>query len=316
MKWIVRLLLLGLAVASVVYSFGFGAFFGRFAPESVEDAMGRSIKLAMLLPLDFGPCQGQTAMECGFQDAGGREAVSCGNYSDAQTAVLMTFGQSNSANAGQDKYIPISDVANFSIHDGKCYRAEDPLLGPDATGGSVWGVLGDKLLLGGYYKRVLVVPFGIGGSSIAQWQVDGEFGEILDSALKAIEKANIQPTHVLWHQGEADAMSGTAEDDYFAMFVQLVEKIRSGGVNAPIYPAVATHCQIPFLDLGPEALKGAEAVRRAQQRLPGIDGVFAGPDTDQIQGKYLRHDNCHFNAKGMQAHASAWLEALTHTQGE
>ena len=311
MKWIVRIVLLGLCIASVIYSFGFGAFFGRFAPETVEDAMARSIRLAMLLPIEFGPCQGQAAMDCGFQDPAGREEVSCAAYSDERTAVLMTFGQSNSANAGQDRYVPITDVANFNIHDGKCYRAEDPLLGPDAEGGSVWGVLGDKLIMGGHYDRVLVVPFGIGGSSIGQWQEDGPFHESLENALNAIEKAEITPTHVLWHQGEADAVSATPEDQYFSMFEQLVAKIRSGGVEAPIYPAVATHCQIPVFDRGPEALQGIEPVRRAQQRLIEIDGVFAGPDTDEIQGPHVRHDNCHFNAKGMQAHAGAWLEAIT-----
>ena len=310
MKWIVRLVLLGLAIAAVVYSFGFGALAGNFAPDTVQDSMARSMKLVMMLPMDFEPCQGQAAMDCGFQDPAGREEVSCSGYKGDRTAILMTFGQSNSANAGRDRYVPMQDVANFSIHDGKCYRAEDPLLGPDANGGSVWGVLGDKLILGGHYDRVLVVPFGIGGSSIAQWQADGPFHEILDGALKAIEAADIQPTHVLWHQGEADAMAGTSEEDYIEMFKNLVAKLRSGGVDAPIYPAVATHCQIPLFDMGSEAREGIEPVRRAQQRLVEIDGVSAGPDTDEIQGEFFRHDNCHFSAKGMQAHSEAWLNAL------
>lgn len=49
----------------------------------------------------------------------------------------------------------------------------------------------------------------------------------------------------------------------------------------------------------------------AQKRLPEISGVMLGPDTDIIQGSLYRHDNCHFNAKGMQAHADGWLGALT-----
>ncbi len=72
----------------------------------------------------------------------------------------------------------------------------------------------------------------------------------------------------------------------------------------------ATHCQMPIFEVSEEALAGIEPVRRAQQRLVEIDGVYAGPDTDQIQGKAVRHDNCHFSAKGMQAHASLWLDAM------
>ncbi len=237
MKWLVRGVLLVLWGASVVYVFGFGALMGRFAPESVEDSMARSIKVAGLF-MSLEPCMGQAALECGFQDTGDRTEVDCAAYTHTNSAVLMTFGQSNSANAGQDRYIPQRDVANFNIHDGKCYRAEDPLLGPDGTGGSVWGVLGDKLIDGGHYESVLVVPFGIGGSSIAQWQEAGPFHEIFAHALTTVREAGVKPTHVLWHQGEADAVSGTAEDDYIAMFQQLVTKLRGEGVDAPIYPAV------------------------------------------------------------------------------
>ena len=310
MKWIVRIVLLALWAASIIYVFGIGALVGKFAPQVAEESMNRSAPLLMMFLADYEPCQGVGALECGFQDTTGRTEVSCQAYMGERSAVLMTFGQSNSANAGDDKYIPLGPVANFNIHDGKCYEAEDPLLGPDAEGGAVWGVLADKLIAQGHYDNVMIVPFGIGGSAISQWQADGRFHDILRLALDRTATSNIAPTHVLWHQGESDAGAGTSERDYFNMFDALVGHIRSGGVTAPVYPAVATHCA---LAIGGESepAPGAEAVRTAQARLVELPGVFAGPDTDQIQGPLYRHDNCHFNAKGMQAHADAWLSALT-----
>jgi len=37
--------------------------------------------------------------------------------------------------------------------------------------------------------------------------------------------------------------------------------------------------------------------------------VFPGPDTDAL-GKKYRYDACHFNDKGLEAAASAWLEVI------
>ena len=201
-------------------------------------------------------------------------------------------------------------MANFNVFDGKCYRAEDPLLGPDAQGGSVWGVLGDKLIADGHYDNVLVLPFGIGGSSLSQWQQDGVLYPLLQHSLDAINTAGIEPSHILWHQGESDAGQGTSEEAYFEMFEALVTELREHGYKAPVYPAVATYCLFTYIEPEPGYEERREVVRAAQLRLPEIDGVEPGPDTDLIQGERYRHDSCHFSARGMQAHADAWLEAL------
>ncbi len=83
------------------------------------------------------------------------------------------------------------------------------------------------------------------------------------------------------------------------------------GITAPIHVAVATHCRM--FSTGEEDTAFSEGqllVRAAQQKLATLPGMAAGPDTDTIQGTLYRHDNCHFNAKGMQAHASLWREAI------
>ena len=273
--------------------------------------MARSAPLLLMFAPEYKPCDGLEALQCGYQDVHERQEVSCLDFAGERSAVLMTFGQSNSANAGQDRYVPVGPVANFNIHDGKCYRAEDPLLGPDGTGGSVWGVLADKLIAKGGYDNVLIIPFGIGGSALEHWQLEGRFFPILTHALSSTEVAGITPTHILWHQGETDANRGTSQAQYFDMFERLVGHVRRGGIDAPIFPAIATHCEnaVPGIESEPSA--GTESVRSAQASLSEIEGVRRGPDTDTIQGIRYRHDNCHFTAKGMQAHAELWLDVLT-----
>jgi lysophospholipase L1-like esterase len=316
MKWLIRAVVLVLWFASIVYVYGLGALAGKFAPHMAEKSMARSAKVLMLFMGDFEPCGDTPVLECGFQDTTGRVEVNCADYQGDNAAVLMTFGQSNSANAGRDRYTPAGKVANFNFHDGKCYVAQDPLLGPDGDGGSVWGVLADKLIDSGDYDRVLIAPFGIGGSSLAQWQEDGFLHPILKQATRSTIEQGVRPTHVLWHQGEADAMSGTSEEDYFAMFEKLVAHLRDYGIEAPVYPAVATHCVMPTMEPEPDYRERQDQVRAAQQKLPALEGISAGPDTDSIQGEKYRHDNCHFTATGMQAHAQLWVDALGNNVGQ
>jgi len=311
MKWIVRTAIVVLWGLSLVLMFGAGALVGNYAPHLAEWPMRKAVNIINLFTGGYQPCGGQEALKCGYRDTTDREEVNCIDYSGDRTAVLMTFGQSNSANAGRDRYLPTRDVANFNIHDGRCYRAEDPLLGPDAQGGSVWGVLGDKLVTRGDYDRVLVIPFGIGGSAISQWQEGAYLHPILTTAAQAVTQAGITPTHVLWHQGESDAGRGTSTEDYTVMFKALLDKLREYGIDAPVYPAIATFCEISHFEPDPAYAAGRQSVRAAQVALARLDGVRPGPDTDTIQGLAYRHDNCHFSAKGMQVHAELWYQALT-----
>lgn len=311
MKWAKRGVIVVLWFVSIVYVYGMGGLAANYAPHLVERSMARAGALLLLFSGDYKPCGETPALECGFQNVEAREVVDCADYQGDGAAVLLTFGQSNSANAGKERYIPVGPVANFNIHDGKCYKAEDPLLGPDGEGGSVWGVLADKLIASGEYEKVLIAPFGIGGSSISQWQAEGFLHPILTRATRAVQAHNIKPTHVLWHQGESDAAQETSQEDYVAKFQNLQRVLVGAGITAPIHVAVATHCRMLSVDEAPSFSEGQERVRAAQIQLATLAGIKKGPDTDTILGKLYRHDNCHFNAKGMQAHAQLWQGAIT-----
>ncbi len=165
------LLLVALTIG-IAMTFGLGAVVGKYRPHLAQPFSDWA--LALVLPLQQAYCDVEDVTACGVDDTS-RKRVPCDEFQTANPrhAVLMTFGQSNSANFGQTRYIASSRVANFNIHDGYCYVSEDPLMGADGSGGAVWGLLADQLVESGVYDRVLIAPFGIGGTSLAEWTTGG-----------------------------------------------------------------------------------------------------------------------------------------------
>jgi hypothetical protein len=240
---------------------------------------------------------------CGYDETRDREPVDCARFASdaARSAVLLTAGQSNAANYGQLPIAPRDGVFNFNWFDGRCYRARDPLLGPDGNGGSVWTRLGDLLVTRGQYDQVLIAPVAVGGSALRRWIPGGDLhSRIVDAKLR-LDDAGIRVTHVLWHQGERDSSLDTPPDHYIAQFGAFVAGLRELGIDAPIYPAVATACGGP----------GRESIRSAQKALPErYPAVHAGPDTDALDRFEHRYDACHFSDAGLDAHARLWLDAV------
>ena len=213
--------------------------------------------------------------------------------------VALVFGQSNAGNWGESRRIAGPHV--YSFFRGRYERARDPLPGADGRGGSVWTRLGDKLIAAGLYDRVVFVPAAIGATEIAEWAPGGRLHQDLLRNVREARRARLVFTHLLWHQGESDAVLGTAAEDYQARFLALLAAIRALGVDAPAFVAVATRCgQYP----------PNEAIRNAQRGLvnPAL-GIFAGPDTDQLGPEY-RYDGCHFSDQGLDTHAQMWLEVI------
>jgi hypothetical protein len=293
-------LLLFLLSASLGAVFGLGAVVGQYRPDLAKPFSDWA--LTIVLPLQQAYCDVGDVTVCGVSDAG-RERVPCDAFQsdNPRHAVLMTFGQSNSANFGQTRYTAGPRVANFNIHDGHCYVSEDPLLGTDGSGGSVWGILGDSLVASGAFDQVLIAPFGIGGTSLKEWTVGGRLHPRVEHAAAQLQKSGITPTHVLWHQGENDARAGTPQNAYAGMFTELVDALRDYGINAPVFVAVATICNN----------LGSDAIRSAQRGLPNaVEGVYPGADTDSLSDMHDRHDFCHFSQTGLVEHAALWNDSI------
>ncbi len=313
-KWTIRLVLLALVALLLVYAFGAGAIIGKQRAYLAEGPMAMVGDLLMLLPRnEVRFCEGE-ALTCGENDISARRETACDPFTkpDPRHAVLFTFGQSNAANEGRDRYIASDHVINFNPFDGRCYIAQDPLLGALGEAGSVWGQVGDGLIAMGAYDSVLIVAIAIGGTSIERWAQGGDLNQRIIFALDRLAEQGIMPTHILWHQGEADRIKETTSDDYVQKFGTIIDTFRARGIDAPIYPAVATYCYMFDLDRIADYGPATEAVRNAQQSLSSVyAGVLPGPDTDQITGPAYRSDNCHFTHLGLRAHADLWVEALT-----
>jgi hypothetical protein len=83
--------------------------------------------------------------------------------------------------------------------------------------------------------------------------------------------------------------------------MQLVQQIRSLGVDAPIFPAMTSRCKQVASDT---------ALINAQRDLANDSlGIYNGPNTDVLGNEY-RADNCHFNGQGLKKHALLWANII------
>jgi hypothetical protein len=221
------------------------------------------------------------------------------NPSSGQTAIIVIHGQSNAANYGMGRYSAREAVDNFDPATGKCFAAVDPLLGADGAGGNFATRLGDILIQSGRYNRVILVPIAVSGASLSALNNEGA-GRI-DNVILKLKAAGLVPTHLLFQQGEKDAILTTTQDQYVSLLRQLVTRFRAAGFVAPFYVSQSTKCDA----YDP---KNTAAVRAAQQS--AIDGplnIRRGPDTDTIGNEGRDpHDGCHLNEAGMLANAALW----------
>jgi hypothetical protein len=261
------------------------------------------------------------AKAAGFSDTTGRTRVAC-HVETAKEIVILTFGQSISANHGEAAYTPHGDVINFNPNDKQCYAATDPLLGAtaftDSHVGSIWGYLCDSLLATKRWDRCIVAPVAQGGTDINDWAPSG--GDLVRLVRQAVEGLNangLAPTAMLFGQGESDASINADPAAYEARFNAMVTDIRSYA-TAPILVAVETICYLQNWGLADtdEDIRvrkwiGQEKIEQAQRAVVNpARGIFAGPDLDFINGKIGRWDGCHLSTYGLKAAAAQWKHYL------
>jgi hypothetical protein len=263
-------------------------------------------------------------------DLGRYTAIDCASIPRDGLKVVVSAGQSNAANStpvGQI-YEPRNLVYNLNIEDGKCYVARTPVLGNNGYGSSFVLPLADDLIDNGIARNVLLVPLAIGGTYIEEWRPSGgKYFSRFGRAVSQLKRMNIEPSYVLWHQGEGNAaplntgytfgVFGSTDQNrrievtedlreavkiaYIRDFISMAKTLRSMGVTAPIFLATASLCQMT---------DGEPTIRSAQRFLPDQGmGIFAGPDTDEIDSN-RRYDGCHFDLAGQEQHALLWTATL------
>jgi hypothetical protein len=115
-----------------------------------------------------------------------------------------------------------------------------------------------------------------------------------------LKDMNISITHVLWHQGETDAILNTTIEQYYNEFMKIKNTLRKY-TEAPIFVARASRCGNSF----------SNDILIAQNKLAEEnDDIFNGPNTDLLGYEYRQSDNCHFTYYGAMAHSDLWLEVL------
>lgn len=248
-----------------------------------------------------------------FNDPSGRQQVACGTLAAKETAVLLVAGQSNASNDSQGFYEPGPEVYNFNLFDGNCYKAKEPLLGATGRGGTFSTRLADAMIRNGLAKRVVIAPIAVGGTRVEEWAPGGVFHRRLLVAVRRLHDSGLQPTAVLWQQGEGNVAPNARKEAYEKNFREIAVTLRQNGVTAPILVAVSTVCA--NRNASPELNAAREQIRAALREVvdPRL-GVFAGPDTDAIgpedRWKQEQLSDCHFARSGLQKAAELWLAAI------
>ncbi len=223
------------------------------------------------------------------------------------TAVLLVLGQSNAANFGESTYAAKSR-GTFNFYLGNYYPLADPLLGAKGNKGSVWSRLGDTLIQKGFAKVLIIAPVAIGGTTLVQWKPGGINNHLIVETINALQTKGLTITHILWHQGESDhtihnILMSAADNatQYRNNFLELARQIRSLGVQAPIFTAIATQCS---------GMPADTMLQKAQRDLSNDTmKIYTGPNTDSLGTEY-RFDGCHFSNSGLLKHASLWSGIL------
>ena len=220
------------------------------------------------------------------------------------TAVIVAFGQSNSANYGQSKVVSRYPESVVNYFGGKCYKAASPLLGATGVGGEFLIPLADTLLQNNAYKTVIIFSAGVGGSSIMQWQKDGDLNKLLLKNLIQL-KYTYSPTQFVWHQGETDFANQTSEKIYRASFNSLHKSIQKAGFSSPFFISISTKCgnKISWTPNNP--------ISNAQHSLINERNVFLGANTDLLINDADRAtDHCHFSEEGLIKTGWAYADSI------
>jgi hypothetical protein len=233
--------------------------------------------------------------------------------------VLLTFGQSNCENVAPTAYTPTNGTVldQLNILDGQMYAATDPLLGASAAAsGGTFGPaniatrLGDLLITNGKFDRVILVPFCIGGTSVATWGSTGPLFPNAKVAMARLAQSGIGPgmTNVtfaaLWMQGESD--HGTGQATYQSIFGTISAALFATGFNGRIFVNEET-----WLSGTTDA-----NVQAAQLAIPNsaTPGTWAGANADSLGAGSRQADNTHFNDAGMASLATLIYNAM-HASG-
>jgi hypothetical protein len=219
------------------------------------------------------------------------------------TLIILTLGQSNSCNSSNFYYKPKHRVLNY--YNGTLYEATEPLIGGDGSGGSVWTMLGDKLIEHGLCDRAVFITIGVGSTGIGTW-ASGACHLKLEETLQDLQKHNIKLNAIIWHQGESDN-GVTPKIVYKNQLKKVYDTFLEYHQNAPFYCSIASYGSLSYANpLGIDT-----AIQHAQMEfVHDYRNVLLGPNTDTLIYALYRHDSQHFSKRGLEAFSDLLLKSL------
>lgn len=230
----------------------------------------------------------------------GRVARSSRLVDPSRTAIIVGVGQSIIAASENANYVPVnSGVDNLNIFDGGIYAAKDPLLGTGtySLAGCWLSRQADKLITGGDYDRVIIIPVARGSSTVQDWKPGGLMFPNLLAAHRRLASLGLIATAHQWVQGQADI--GISQADYQTALQAVINGPKLFGFDAPWL-------------IGKDTYNGAVSnanIRAALAAVVNNVNVFAGADTDSLTGAN-RFDGVHYSATGANAAAELWRTAF------
>ena len=240
---------------------------------------------------------------------------------------LATFGQSNSSNFVR----PLStnsmpdNLIQYDWRSGKCYEYKEPLLGTHGKEGNVITYTAIKIAKN-TSKPVIVASFGVGGSSVLEWAYT-HLSYQQDIALSSMKKSGLSPKVFLWHQGESDVRGkgsnpddlknvlsfsypfpedyklGLSKESYADAMQKIVNKTKQYFPDSHFGIALVSGCSVR---------NSWEPIREAQREIAeNNEGAFVSADSDNIYGKSMRYDQCHFSSQGAQELGNQYYSSIS-----
>ncbi len=223
--------------------------------------------------------------------------------------IYVVAGQSNSANFGENLQSAVSDMVSF-YHTGDDHwsHATDPVVSAAAdggTGGSVWPLLGDRLLEISPNVPVAFIPIGDQNSTMFSWHpLTADNYPNLSAVLDGFGPQGVKA--VLWHHEYE--VTGIPNDSYAYYLEKLIGASRSdAGWDVPWFLSVSS------ID---STVAGAEIVQEQLELIRDDPYTYLGSYTDDLVGTdpesalQWRYDGHHFSDHGLAAFSQRWERAL------
>lgn len=237
-----------------------------------------------------------------------------------KTLIMICAGQSLGTDLITDTFTPTNaaKLDNCTWYDGKNYAATTPLLGTSWNGSVATSVnfnhkIADGIISNAKFDRVIIIPMGMTGTTVAEWADDGVLTEatgycrMINAAAKKLAAQGITPSTtgvkflLKWNQGESDTQQSTTQQAYTDAFNRMKARV---SVDLP---------GVKWMVAKESWYQGAvsTAVQNAQLGLVDNVTVFAGENMDSIDATGRVADNTHLNATGGNSATTMGVSAIT-----